>query len=129
MIHAIIIINNSGDPRILKFYTQGLDDSKRQHIVRECYNQVVKRSDNVCNFLEGKALPHYGDDAKLVYRHYATLFFIFIVDQQESELGILDLIQVTVECLDKCFEAVCELDLIFNSEKVHFILDEIVMGK
>jgi AP-3 complex subunit sigma len=43
-------------------------------------------------------------------------------------LGILDLIQVFVEALDKCFENVCELDLIFHSDKVHFVLDEIVMG-
>ena len=35
---------------------------------------------------------------------------------------------VFVETLDKCFESVCELDLIFNSDKVHFILDEIVQG-
>jgi AP-3 complex subunit sigma len=43
-------------------------------------------------------------------------------------LGILDLIQVFVEALDKCFENVCELDLIFHSDRVHYILDEIVMG-
>ena len=53
---------------------------------------------------------------------------MFIVDSQESELGILDLIQVFVETLDRCFENVCELDLIFHSDKVHHILDEIVMG-
>ena len=57
-------------------------------------------------------------DCKVVYRHYATLYFIFIVDQQESDLGILDLIQVFVEALDKCFENVCELDIIFHSDKV-----------
>jgi len=50
------------------------------------------------------------------------------VDTQESDLGILDLIQVFVEALDRCFENVCELDLIFHSERVHYILDEIVMG-
>lgn len=50
------------------------------------------------------------------------------MDTAESELGILDLIQVFVEVLDKCFENVCELDLIFNPDKVHYILDEIVMG-
>jgi len=66
--------------------------------------------------------------SKLIYRHYATLYFVFAVDAQESDLGILDLIQVFVEALDKCFENVCELDLIFHSDKVHFVLDEIVMG-
>ena len=30
---------------------------------------------------------------KLIYRHYAILYFVFAVDQQESDLGILDLIQ------------------------------------
>ena len=33
-----------------------------------------------------------------------------------------------METLDKCFENVCELDLIFHVDKVHYILQEIVMG-
>jgi hypothetical protein len=37
-----------------------------------------------------------GSNVRLIYRHYATLYFIFAVDQSESELGILDLIQVTL---------------------------------
>lgn len=37
-----------------------------------------------------------GSDNKLIYRHYATLYFVFCVDSSESELGILDLIQVSV---------------------------------
>jgi len=53
-----------------------------------------------------------------ISRQYATLFFVFIVDESESELGILDLIQVFVETLDRCFENVCELDIIFNMERV-----------
>lgn len=69
-----------------------------------------------------------GSDYKIIYRHYATLFFVFCVDSSESELGILDLIQVFVETLDKCFENVCELDLIFHVDKVHNILSELVMG-
>ena len=36
-----------------------------------------------------------GSDFKLIYRHYATLYFVFCVDSSESELGILDLIQVS----------------------------------
>ena len=51
-----------------------------------------------------------------------------MVDPSESELGILDLIQVFVEALDKTFSDVCELDLIFRMDMAHFVLDEIVMG-
>lgn len=74
------------------------------------------------------SLSFFGKDTKLIYRHYATLYFVFAVDGAESELGILDLIQVFVEVLDKCFENVCELDLIFHPDRVSHILDEIVMG-
>ena len=89
---------------------------------------MSKRSDTVCNFLESGRVSVWGKDTKVIYRHYAKLYFIFAVDKSESELGILDLIQVFVECLDRCFENVCELDLIFHAPKVHYILDEIIMG-
>ena len=36
-----------------------------------------------------------GGEFRLIYRHYATLYFVFCVDHSESELGILDLIQVS----------------------------------
>ena len=36
-----------------------------------------------------------GEGHRLIYRHYATLYFVFCVDSAESQLGILDLIQVS----------------------------------
>ncbi len=45
-------------------------------------------------------------------------YIAFVVDGSESELGILDLIQVFVESLDKSFQNVCELHLIFHSDQV-----------
>jgi AP-3 complex subunit sigma len=33
---------------------------------------------------------------RVVYRSYATLHFVFVVDTSESELGVLDLIQVRI---------------------------------
>lgn len=68
------------------------------------------------------------DELRVIYRHYATLYFVLVVDQSESELGILDLIQVIVEALDRCFENVCELDLIFHFDEVHAILDQVIQG-
>ncbi|EGD79939.1 AP-3 complex subunit sigma-2 [Salpingoeca rosetta] len=126
MIQAILIFNNHGKPRLSKFY-QHCDEEQQQRVVRECFQAVSKRPDHVCNFLETSNL-FKSNDSRLIYRHYATLFFVFAVDSSESELGILDLIQVFVETLDRQFENVCELDLIFHVDKVHHILDEIVMG-
>lgn len=83
-------------------------------MIRDIYTQVSKRPDTLCNFLEGTyvstnspnmhlaqdglcscccSVRYWGDGVKLIYRHYATLYFVFAVDQQESDLGILDLIQ------------------------------------
>ncbi|KAL3093186.1 hypothetical protein niasHT_022636 [Heterodera trifolii] len=124
MIKAILVFNNHGKPRLLKFYTQ-YSEEEQQQIVRETFQQVSKRDDNVCNFLEGGKLIG-GSDCKLIYRHYATLYFVFCVDSSESELGILDLIQVFVETLDRCCQFLRFLQFSFFS--VHHILNELVMG-
>jgi AP-3 complex subunit sigma len=102
-------------------------EDEQQSVIRRVFQQIAQRPDSFCNYLEG-SIPEWGDTTKIIYRHYATLYFVFAVDQQESDLGILDLIQVFVESLDKCFENVCELDLIFHSDKVSYILDEIIMA-
>lgn len=64
----------------------------------------------------------------MTYRHYATLYFIVISTSTESPLALLDLIQVFVEALDRLFENVCELDLIFNFETLHATLGEMIVG-
>jgi AP-3 complex subunit sigma len=112
--------------RVLLLLLQTNED-EQQSVIRRIFQQVAQRPDSFCNYLEG-SVPEWGDTTKIIYRHYATLYFIFAVDSQESDLGILDLIQVFVEALDKCFENVCELDLIFHSDRVHYILDEMIMA-
>ncbi|CAG8519624.1 6638_t:CDS:2 [Funneliformis caledonium] len=126
MIKSVLIFNNHGKPRCTKFYQQ-IDTGTQQALIQEIFSLVSKRPDTVCNFLEGSQMLG-GKDTRIIYRHYATLYFVFVVDECESELGILDLIQVFVECLDRCFENVCELDLIFHFEDVHNILDEVISG-
>ncbi|KAI9316097.1 AP-3 complex subunit sigma-1-like protein [Dichotomocladium elegans] len=126
MIKSVLIFNNHGKPRLIKFYQQ-IDIATQQALVQEIFTLVSKRPDTACNFLEGSKLLG-GKDTRVIYRHYATLYFVFVVDESESELGILDLIQVFVESLDRCFENVCELDLIFHFDEVHHILSEIVQG-
>ncbi|RVW51846.1 AP-3 complex subunit sigma [Vitis vinifera] len=87
---------------------------------------LCSRAENVSNFVEADSV--FGPDTRLVYKHYATLYFVFVFDSSENELAMLDLIQVLVETLDKCFKNVCELDIVFNYSKLHTILDEIIFG-
>ncbi|XP_021004754.1 AP-3 complex subunit sigma-1-like [Mus caroli] len=88
----------------------------QQQLIRETCHLVSKRDEDVCSFLEGGLLIG-GSDSKLIYKHYATLYFVFCVDSSESELGIFDLREVFAETLHKCFENICELDLVFQVDK------------
>ncbi|KAK4057599.1 Sigma-adaptin 3A [Microbotryomycetes sp. JL221] len=140
---GLLIFNNTGKPRLSKYYTPS-SPQKRAQILTRIFNLVSERDDTLCNFVElpqgfGFIDPNasqtdgYDEDVKdenlkVIYRHYATLYFVFIVDQSESELGILDLIQVFVESLDRCFENVCELDLIFHFDEVHTLLGCLITG-
>ncbi|KAH8100467.1 Adaptor protein complex sigma subunit [Cristinia sonorae] len=124
MIHAVLIFNTSG----------------------KIFSLISARPASLCNFLDAPELEGFlvhkpeaglglggpagveGEKLRVVYRNYATLYFVFVVDGAESELGILDLIQVFVESLDRAFENVCELDLVFHFDEVHHILSEIIQG-
>ncbi|ODV87904.1 hypothetical protein CANARDRAFT_26088 [[Candida] arabinofermentans NRRL YB-2248] len=127
MIHSVLIVNNKGTPRLIKFYTQ-VDIQTQQLLLQQVYQLVIKRSDSQCSFLTPPPLLENYPDIKVIYRHYATLYFVFIVDQQESELGILDLIQVFVQVLNTCFKDVSELDLVFGWQVLETVLEEIVQG-
>ena len=58
------------------------------------------------------------DNYKLIYRRYAGLFFIFAVDVDDNELLMMETIHLFVELLDQYFSNVCELDIVFNFNKV-----------
>jgi AP-3 complex subunit sigma len=120
MIKSVLIINSTGKTRLAKYYEPTTNEA-RAAFLSWVFKHISKLGENSCNFLDSP----YG---KIVFRQYATLYIIFTIDEAESELGILDLIQVFVEVLDKCFENVCELDIIFNPEKAYNLLDEIVLG-
>ncbi|CAK4032478.1 Adaptor complex sigma subunit [Lecanosticta acicola] len=139
MINAVLVFNNNGQPRLTKFYTQ-LDTSVQQRLISEIFTLVSARPDSSCNFLPLPPLlapasssstnsnEHNDAPSLVTYRHYATLYFILISTSTESPLALLDLIQVFVEALDKLFENVCELDLIFNFETLHAVLGEMIVG-
>jgi AP-3 complex subunit sigma len=109
-------------------------------LISEIFTLVANRPNGACNFLPLPPLlaasgtsqnssEEQNDVPSLVsYRQYATLYFIIISTSTESPLALIDLIQVYVEALDKLFENVCELDLIFNFETLHATLSEMIVG-
>mmetsp|Transcript_11217 Transcript_11217/g.14148 ORF Transcript_11217/g.14148 Transcript_11217/m.14148 type:complete len:203 (-) Transcript_11217:165-773(-) len=51
-----------------------------------------------------------------------------VAENKENELGLLEFIHNLVETMDKWAGSICELDIMYQLEEVHFILDEMVMN-
>ena len=82
---------------------------------------------------EGGSAAYPGSDgasspAKVIYRRYASLYFVAGVDGGDNELPALESVHLLVEALDLYFGNVCELDLVFNFHKAHWLVDELVVG-
>ena len=103
-------------------------------IIRKC----LSRSELQCSFLEYRGF-------KVIYRRYASLFFIVgtkadidvralgdksgsSAENYENELGLLEFIHALVENMDRWAGSICELDIMYQLEQVHFLLDEMVMN-
>lgn len=88
--------------------------------------KVSRKIPSECRLLSDKhsSLP----DSKVVYRRYASLFFIAGIDATDNELITLEIVHRYVEQMDKYYGNVCELDIIFNFQKAYFILDELLIA-
>lgn len=120
MIHFFLLISRQSKTRLAKYYST-YDMKEKQRIQREVASQVVGRPSRLCNFLEWQKY-------KLVYKRYASLFFVCGIDPDDNELIALELIHQYVEVLDRYFGNVCELDLIFNFHKAYYLIDEMVLA-
>lgn len=120
MIHFMLLFSRQGKVRLQKWFT-AYPDKQKKKIIRELVATILARKPKLCSFLEYK-------DLKIVYRRYASLYFLAAVEQDDNQLITLEIIHRYVEILDKYFGSVCELDIIFNFEKAYFILDELVLG-
>jgi len=72
--------------------------------------------------------PNDAIDTKIVYRRYASLFFIAGCSSEDNELITLEIIHRYVEQMDKYYGNVCELDIIFSFTKAYYILDELLLA-
>eukprot|EP00899_Mesostigma_viride_P004921 jgi/Mesvir1/1442/Mv14433-RA.1 len=120
MIQFVLLISRQGKVRLTKWYSP-FNQKERTKIIRELSQIVLTRPAKLCNFVEWR-------DLKVVYKRYASLYFIMGVNADENELITLETIHHFVEILDRYFGNVCELDLIFNFHKAYYILDELVIA-
>merc|ERR1711981_1386173 len=119
-INYLILLSRQGKVRLAKWFTT-LSPKDKAKIVKDVSQLVLARRTRMCNFIEYK-------DTKIVYRRYASLFFIAATDPTDNELLTLEIVHRYVEQMDKYYGNVCELDIIFNFQKAYFILDELLLA-
>ncbi|XP_003216627.1 AP-4 complex subunit sigma-1 isoform X2 [Anolis sagrei] len=120
MIKFFLMVNKQGQTRLSRYY-EYMDLHKRTILETEVIKQCLSRSKEQCSFIEYK-------DFKLVYRQYAALFIVVGINETENEMAVYELIHNFVEVLDKYFSRVSELDIMFKLDRVHIILDEMVLN-
>ncbi|KAI9793464.1 MAG: hypothetical protein M1833_000750 [Piccolia ochrophora] len=119
-INYLILLSRQGKVRLAKWFTT-LSPREKAKIIKDVSQLVLSRRTRMCNFLEYK-------DSKVVYRRYASLFFIAGCSSTDNELITLEMVHRYVEQMDKYYGNVCELDIIFNFQKAYFILDELLLA-
>jgi AP-1 complex subunit sigma 1/2 len=119
-IHFALLISRQGKTRLAKWYTN-YDQKECARIIKEISHMVIGRPSKLCNFLEWR-------DHRIVYKRYASLYFIMCIDKTDNELIAMEIVHHYVETLDRYFGNVCELDLIFNFHKAYWILDEVLLN-
>jgi AP-3 complex subunit sigma len=129
MIYGFFVINESGDIRLARAYIEMTQDA-RNRLAHEVFRLVSTRAPELCNIIPGDAITSYTFQRKvsIVYRGYATLYVITIVDECENPLSILDIIHTFVNVLNGCFRDVSEVQLAFNPDKALQALDALING-
>ena len=119
-IEFMLLISRQGKVRLTKWFAS-INKKEQQRTLRDVTNMILSRPSKQCNFLDWKG-------KKIVYKRYASLYFVACIDDEDNELLTLEKIHLYVEILDRYFGNVCELDIIFNFHKAYFILDELFVG-
>ena len=120
MIRYALLFSKQSKIRLSKYYVL-TNQKARKRIERDVMNAIIPRPAKSCNVVEYK-------DVKLVKKKCGSLYFCLAVDRDANELVTLEMIQHYVEILDKYFGNVCELDLVFNFHKAHYVLDEVFIA-
>lgn len=115
------MVNKQGQTRLAQYFfdiTLQERTTLEGELVRKCLSRALNKS----SFLDHQKF-------KIIYRKYASLYFIMGIDSDDDNVqGYYSFIHNVVETFDKYFESVCELDIMLNIEKAHYILEEMIQN-
>ena len=124
MIEGVFIITKQGACRFIKLYSEDESQLDRELLIKNIYQEIIVTKDSSIIF----DFDYQRTKRKLVYRLFGTIYIVFIIDEDENELAMLDFISVMMNILDEIFKGISELHLIMNPEKLYLLIDEMISG-
>ncbi|KAF0988227.1 hypothetical protein HZS_8009 [Henneguya salminicola] len=121
MINYIVVFNTLGQVRFQKWYIPVSNQAKKI---------IIQELIEISNELKTKDGEHFFSykDKNIVHSRNAGLHIMFAIDPDDNELYSLNVMQIWILELNYYFEPVRELDLIFNFDRVEYILNELLIG-
>ncbi|KAL6940055.1 hypothetical protein ACO0QE_003938 [Hanseniaspora vineae] len=145
----MLLLSRQGKTRMIQWY-DSFTSAEKQIIIKDVTALVLSRKSKMCNIIECNLHGSTGNTHRVIYKRYASLYFIAgittagsardkklagqnntgantsedYVDGDSNELLVLEAIHRYVEALDSYFGNVRELDIIFNFEKAYHIMHE-----
>jgi AP-4 complex subunit sigma-1 len=75
-ISFLILVNKQGQTRLAKYFGETLNTDEKRALEGEIVRKCLARTDKQCSFFDHRQY-------KVVYRRYASLFFMVGVDDEE----------------------------------------------
>jgi AP-4 complex subunit sigma-1 len=99
MIKFLLMVNKLGQTRVAQYYVE-IPKAERRTLESELVRKCLSRSPD-------KSFILTFNNCKIIYRRYASLYFIIGLDEEEeNEIAYYVLIHRFVQALDKYFENV-----------------------
>ena len=76
LVKFILMVNKQGQTRLAKYYNN-FTVRERVTLEGECIRKCLSRTENQCSFLDHRQF-------KIIYRRYASLYFIIGVDNDDD---------------------------------------------
>lgn len=120
MIKYLLVVNTRGQIRICRFYTHyGLEErqSLQREIIKTCL-AVGKDQSSIIDY----------EDYTIVFQKFSNIMFIAGITPEENELAVIEVFRHICETLEKYLGSLTEQHFVYNLDKVHMVLDEMIQN-
>ncbi|XP_071833541.1 AP-4 complex subunit sigma-1-like [Apostichopus japonicus] len=120
MIKFVLMLTKQGRTRFSHYFEE-IELKECPTLEADLSRRIRQRSSDQCSFFDYQ-------DFRIVYRLFHNIYIVVATDTEENQVAILEFIQLFMETLHTYFSPVTEIDIMYNLDKVHMVLEEIIIS-